>query len=88
MGKVKPMAVVLVATLLLGGCYLVARISASAMQGYTWDEMDWGRRGRTSITDFLAASDIGKREIEKDGKKCIEYFSYKDGLPVKVACSE
>jgi hypothetical protein len=64
------------------------RIGASLMQGYSWQEMDWHQRGSTSIADFFAASDIGKREITQEGKKCVEYFSYKDGLPVKVVCSK
>jgi hypothetical protein len=38
--------------------------------------------------DFLAASDIGKREIEVGGKMCVEYYSYKDGLPVKTLCQQ
>ena len=42
------------------------------------------KKGSTSISDFLAASDIGKRKIEKNGKKCLEYYSYKDGLTVKT----
>ena len=89
MGKVKRMmfvaSVVLIA---LVGAYLVIRIVASLMQGYSWHEMDWRQRGSTSIGDFFAASDIGKREIDQEGKKCVEYFSVKDGLPVKVVCSK
>lgn len=68
--------------------YLVIRIVASLMQGYSWQEMDWRQRGSTSIGDFFAASGIGKREINQEGKKCVEYFAYKDGLPVKVVCSK
>ena len=48
--------------------------------------MDWEKKGSTSISDFLAASEIGKRKIEKNGKKCFEYYSYKDGLTVKIVC--
>lgn len=69
------------------GIYVVIRIAASLMQGYSWQEMDWHQRGHTSIGDFFAASDIGKREVDQEGKACVEYFSYKDGLPVKVVCS-
>ena len=60
----------------------------SLAQGYTWGEMDWNQSGSTSITDFFAAADIGKRETMVDGKKCFEYYAYKDGLKVKVNCAQ
>ena len=89
MGKVKRMALVVLAMLIaLVGIYVAVRIVASLMQGYSWHEMDWYGRGYTSIGDFLEASEIGKREVNQEGKKCIEYFSYKDGLTVKVVCSK
>ena len=89
MGKVKRMAMAAVAAVVGLACiYLVVRVAANLMQGYTWEEMDWKQSGRTSLGDFFAASEVGKREIEQDGRKCIEYFSYKDGLPVKVVCSK
>ena len=89
MGSVKRMTTLLLAAAsALIVVYLVVRIVASLMQGYSWQEMDWGQRGSTSIADFFAASDIGKRQITQDGKPCTEYFSYKDGMPVKVVCSK
>ena len=89
MGKVKRVILVVLAVLIaLIGAYLVIRVVSSLMQGYSWQEMDWHQRGSTSIGDFFAASEIGKREINQEGKKCAEYFSYKDGLPVKVVCSK
>lgn len=89
MGKMKRMILVVPLVLItLIGAYLVIRIVASLMQGYSWQEMDWRQRGSTSIDDFFAASGIGKREINQEGKKCVEYFAYKDGLPVKVVCSK
>lgn len=66
--------------------YLLAQSVASLRKGYSWSEMDWDQKGSTTLTDFLSASDIGKREIIKDGQKCVEYYSYKDGLPVKMIC--
>lgn len=89
MGKMKRMILVVPPVLITFiGAYLVIRIVASLMQGYSWQEMDWRQRGSTSIGDFFAASGIGKREINQEGKKCVEYFAYKDGLPVKVVCSK
>ena len=68
--------------------YFVFRGVASWRQGYSWQEMDWHYKGYTSISDFFAASDIGKRKVKIDGKQCIEYFAYKDGLPIKTVCTE
>jgi hypothetical protein len=66
--------------------YLAALSVASLRKGYSWSEMDWEQKGSTSLIDFLAASDIGKREILKDGRMCVEYYAYKDGLPIKTVC--
>jgi len=68
--------------------YIVVRAISSLNQGYTWEEMDWHQRGRTTFADFLAASDIGRREVIGGGRRCIEYFAYKDGSPVKTVCLE
>jgi hypothetical protein len=48
--------------------------------------MDWNQDGTTSLDEFFAASDIGKRAVTNDGKECVEYFAYKDGLTVKLTC--
>ncbi|WP_051091806.1 hypothetical protein [Methylosarcina fibrata] len=85
MGKV--ISYIFITTLVLAIVYCVFRGIISWKQGYSWQEMDWRRRRSTSISDFFAASDIGKREVIKNGKKCIEYYAYKDGLPVKTVCS-
>lgn len=84
MGKVISVLLIAVGTLTVA--YFVFRGVSSWRQGYSWQEMDWQQRGTTSISDFFAASDIGKRETVQNGKKCIEYYAYKDGLPVKTVC--
>lgn len=66
--------------------YCVFKGFASWRQGYSWGEMDWSQKGSTSIGDFFAASDIGKREVWLNGVLCVEYYSYKDGLPIKQSC--
>jgi hypothetical protein len=66
--------------------YLALSVYASLSKGYTWQEMDWNQKGSTSIADFFAAADIGKREVLKDGKVCVEYFTYKSGRTVKLEC--
>jgi hypothetical protein len=89
MGKIKSLILTIgTAICILIVALVVFRAISSLKQGYSWREMDWQQRGKTSLSDFFAASDIGKREVIRDSKKCIEYYAYKDGLPVKTVCSE
>lgn len=83
-GKIIATISLVLALLFLG--YFVFRGVASWRQGYSWDEMDWSQKGSTSIADFFAASDIGKREVLVGGVPCTEYYAYKDGLPIKKIC--
>ncbi len=46
--------------------------------------MDWNQDGKTSISEIVDSSDIGVRQTTINEIRCIEYFSYKDGLPIKV----
>lgn len=82
----KKINVVIAAIGLIFLAYFVACGISSLSHGYSWSEMDWNQDGTTSISEFFAASDIGKRSVISAGKECIEYFAYKDGLPVKVVC--
>ena len=86
MGKIKPLIIIIAAAVCLLVTYFAFRAISSLKQGYSWQEMDWQHRGKTSLSDFFAASDIGKREVIQENKKCIEYYAYKDGLPVKTVC--
>lgn len=88
MGKIKPMILVAMIVCVLIVAYFFVRSISSLKQGYSWQEMDWHQRGKTSLSDFFAASDIGKREIIQGNKKCIEYYAYKDGLPIKTICPD
>ncbi len=56
-------------------------------QDYLWSEMDWNKDGKTTIVEYFMSSDIGKRNTTVDGNECIEYYAYKDGLPVTLICS-
>ncbi|WP_440813985.1 hypothetical protein ACTACJ_09210 [Pseudomonas syringae] len=90
MGKmiVKHSLAVLGVLLFLILIYASFNIYLSWSQGYSWQEMDWHQRGNTSIMDFFDASEIGKREVILDGNVCIEYYAYKDGLPIKTICQK
>lgn len=63
-------------------------IALNVLQGYTWAEMDWNDDGRTSPGEFLTASEFGKRPAMMSDPRCTEYFSHKDGLPVRIDCPE
>lgn len=74
MGTVRRVLIAVFATMvMLVLSYLGPWTVGAWRQGYTWREMDWSRDGSTSLAEFLSASDIGKRVVQKDGKKCTEY---------------
>lgn len=85
-GKIITLVLITIAVLI--GLYLTAVGIASWMKGYSWTEMDWNRDGSTSTEELFMASDIGKRTITKDSKPCTEYFSLKDGFPIKTECPQ
>jgi hypothetical protein len=66
--------------------YVLSRAFSSYRHGYSWREMDWNQDGTTSIAEVIYGSDIGRREVIRDQKSCVEYYPYKDGLPVKTVC--
>jgi hypothetical protein len=76
-----PLAIVIAAVL------IASLVLFGALQsGYGWSERDWNSDGHTSIGEFFEAADIGSRPITQVGKSCVEYFSLKDGMPVRVDC--
>lgn len=83
-GKIAFLTVIAICLIVV--LYLLARVVVSFKKGYSWVEMDWNQDGSTTISEFFESSDIGTRPINNDGRKCIEYFSFKDGLTVKVIC--
>lgn len=78
----------LVATCFALVCYLSLRSVAALGKGYSWSDMDWNRDGSTSLSEFLSAGDVGMRLAKRDDRDCKEYFSYKDGLPIKTVCPD
>jgi hypothetical protein len=59
----------------------------SLMSPYSWAERDWNSDGRTTIREFIAASDVGTRPANcTGGRKGTEYFSLKDGFTVRLNC--
>lgn len=82
----KLLLVILAVIVCLPLLYVLGRGFSAYSKRYPWAEMDWDGDGRTSLREFLAASDIGRRTVIRDGVQCIEYYRYKDGLPLKVVC--
>ncbi len=76
------------AVLLICAAYFAVRIFVGYKSGYQHKDMDWNQDGRTSITEIIESSDVGSRTKIVDGGECVEYFAYKDGLPIKVVCPE
>lgn len=82
----RALAVISVAAIGFPIAYFLLVVTASLRQGYSWSEMDWTQAGSTSLSDFLAAADIGKREVITADQRCTEYYAYKDGLAIKTVC--
>ena len=55
--------------------------------GYSIHEMDWDSDEQTSFAEMWRAIDVGRRSVQKEGVDCQEFFSLKDGLPIRVDCS-
>lgn len=54
--------------------------------GYSWRQMDWDADGRTTIGEFFATVDVGRRPVTRRGRMCVEYFHLKDGRPLRIDC--
>ena len=65
--------------------YCVVAIAAYR-HGYPFEDMDWNGDGKTTLSEFLEAADVGCLPA-RDDASCIEYFQYKDGVPFKRVCS-
>jgi hypothetical protein len=56
--------------------------------GYPWSDRDWNGDGRTSLLEYLEAVDVGVRTVAVHGIACTEYFRLKDGLRIRLRCSD
>jgi len=48
--------------------------------------MDWNCDGGTTIGELIESGDIGKRAVSDSTKRCIEYYTYKDTVPLRLDC--
>jgi hypothetical protein len=72
----------------LVGCYCALFGWMVYSSPLSYAEMDINHDGKVEFFDVDYASSFGERSVESAGLKCIEYFAYKDGLPLKVVCPE
>ncbi|MGN7919618.1 hypothetical protein [Lysobacter sp. 22409] len=86
MGRLSKAGWLFLAIILLSLFYGSCRSVAALDKGYSWSDMDWNRDGNTSLSEFLSAGDVGMRKTKRYDRDCKEYFSYKDGLPIKTVC--
>ena len=56
--------------------------------GYTWEEMDWNEDGRTTVREFLATNEIGRRPVTRNGRMCVEFFRLEDRRPLRITCPD
>lgn len=85
-GKIVCLSVIAVSLMVV--LYLLVRGAVSFNKGFSWDEMDWNQDGSTTIAEFFRSSDISTRQTTNGDMKCVEYYSFKDGLALKVVCPE
>lgn len=86
MGKIRRMALAVVSSLVVLAGAWAAYAAYAGISRFSWSEMDWNSDGTTSLSEVLQAVDVGTRSIQKDGQECVEYFAFKDGLPIKFVC--
>ena len=67
--------------------YGLFRFYAVWTTGFDWDEMDWDQDGSTSLSDLFRSTDIGRREVSRDGRFCFEYYSLKDATTIRLDCT-
>jgi hypothetical protein len=54
--------------------------------GYPLRDRDWNTDGETTFAEFSAAVDVGARPLMRDHQRCTDYFSFKDGLTIRIVC--
>ncbi len=59
---------------------------AAHRTGYTWAEMDWNSSGNTSPFEYLRATSVGRRGVERAGRACTEYYEIRSRRPLRVDC--
>lgn len=61
-------------------------IWSAVIVGYPLRDRDWNADGETTFAEFFAAANVGARPLMRDHRRCTEYFSFKDGLTIRIVC--
>ena len=67
---------------------LIFSVLTIAKSQFTYSEIDLNGNGVLGVSEIMYFAEYGTREIEQGGKLCTEYYALKDGLSLKVRCSE
>ncbi len=74
------------------GCVLAVLILALILWlvslPFTYAEMDLNKNGWLGVSEIMYFFDHGTRTVSIEGGTCTEYYALKDGLPLKVVCSD
>ena len=83
---------------MLYGLFTVACIALAIFAGaivfgiinspFTYSEMDFDNDGQVTLSEIIYGSAFGKSEVQVGAKKCIQYYSLKDGRLLKVVCPD
>lgn len=55
---------------------------------FTYSEMDLNSNGILGFSEVMYFAEYNTKEVKEGKKQCTEYYALKDGLPLKVICSE
>ena len=52
----------------------------------SFEEADLNSDGRISFSEAEYITNSGRRTVNREGRECIEIYSYKDAMTIKVIC--
>jgi hypothetical protein len=61
-------------------------LASLAFGNHEWFEMDWDGDGRVTLPEIVEGADVGRRSVLVQGRACTEFFTFKDGLPIRTDC--
>lgn len=70
--------------IVLSGIYIYAIVKSPL----PYDVIDRDQSNLISLMEVMNSQDIGKRNVNAGGSKCIELYWLKDGLSAHLECNE
>lgn len=71
---------IVIVTVSAGYLYLITKSPLS------FDETDFDNSGYVTLSELFYASSYGVRALKIGARNCVEYYSLKDGLRLKLEC--